>query len=59
MMLNLYQLDLSKYIFYTYGTLNSIFVGIQPDSTSINNDPPMSQLDGSFEHPKHMVKLVG
>ena len=24
---------------YTYGTVNSIFVEIQPDSTNIKNDP--------------------
>ena len=35
------KLDLSKYI-YTYGTVNSIFVEIQPDSTNIKNDPRMS-----------------
>ena len=32
------KLDLSKYI-YTNGTVNSIFVEIQPDSTNIKNDP--------------------
>ena len=32
------ELDLSKYI-YSYGTVNSIFVEIQPDSTNIKNDP--------------------
>ena len=32
------KLDLSKYI-YSYGTVNSIFVEIQPDSTNIKNDP--------------------
>ena len=32
------KLDLSKYI-YTYGTVNSVFVEIQPDSTNIKNDP--------------------
>ena len=32
------KLYLSKYI-YTYGTVNSIFVQIQPDSTNIKNDP--------------------
>ena len=31
------KLDLSK--LYTYGTVNSIFVEIQPDSTNIKNDP--------------------
>ena len=31
------KLDLSKYI--SYGTVNSIFVEIQPDSTNIKNDP--------------------
>ena len=31
------KLDLLKYI--TYGTVNSIFVEIQPDSTNIKNDP--------------------
>ena len=31
------KLDLSKYI--TYGTVNFIFVEIQPDSTNIKNDP--------------------
>ena len=31
------KLDLSKYI--TYGTVNYIFVEIQPDSTNIKNDP--------------------
>ena len=31
------ELDLSKYI--SYGTVNSIFVEIQPDSTNIKNDP--------------------
>ena len=31
------KLDLSKY--YTYDTINSIFVEIQPDSTNIKNDP--------------------
>ena len=32
------KLDLSIYI-YTYGTVNSIFVEIQPDSTNIKNGP--------------------
>ena len=32
------KLDLSKYI-YSYGTVNSIFVEIQSDSTNIKNDP--------------------
>ena len=32
------KLDLSKYI-YSYGTVNSIFIKIQPDSTNIKNDP--------------------
>ena len=32
------RLDLSKYI-YTYGTVHSIFVEIQPDFTNIKNDP--------------------
>ena len=31
------ELDLSKK--YSYGTVNSIFVEIQPDSTNIKNDP--------------------
>ena len=31
------ELDLSKYI--SYGTVKSIFVEIQPDSTNIKNDP--------------------
>ena len=31
------KIDLSKYI--TYGTVNSIFVEIQPDSTNVKNDP--------------------
>ena len=31
------KLDFSKYI-YTYGTVNSIFLKIQHDSTNINND---------------------
>ena len=31
-------LYLFKYI-YSYGTVNSIFVQIQPDSTNIKNDP--------------------
>ena len=31
------ELDLSKYI--SYGTVNSIFVEIQPVSTNIKNDP--------------------
>ena len=35
------KLDLLKYI-YTYGTLNSIFVEIQPDSTNIKNDSRMT-----------------
>ena len=35
---NRQELDLSKYI-YSYGTVNSIFVEIQPDSTNIKNDP--------------------
>ena len=34
------ELDLSKYI--SYGTVNSIFVEIQADSTNINNDPRRS-----------------
>ena len=34
---NRQKLDLSKY--NTYGTVNSIFVEIQPDSTNIKNDP--------------------
>ena len=32
------KLDVLIYI-YTYGTVNSIFVEIQPDSTNIKNDP--------------------
>ena len=32
------ELDLSKNI-YSYGTVNSIFVKIQPDSTNIKNNP--------------------
>ena len=40
------KLDLSKNIYiYTYGTGNSIFVEIQPDSTNIENDPRASFLD--------------
>ena len=35
---NRQKLDLFKYI-YTYGTVNSVFVEIQPDSTNIKNDP--------------------
>ena len=31
------ELDLSK--IYSYGTVNSIFVEIPPDSTNIKNDP--------------------
>ena len=31
------KLNLSRYIIY--GTVNSIFVEIQPDSTNIKNDP--------------------
>ena len=31
------KLDLPN--IYTYGTVNSIFVEIQPDSTNIKNDP--------------------
>ena len=34
------KLDLSKY--NSYGTVNSIFVEIQPDSTNIKNDPRKS-----------------
>ena len=30
---------------YTYGTLNSIIVEIQPDSTNIKNDPRMPRHD--------------
>ena len=33
------KLDLSKYIYL--GTVNSIFVDIQPYSTNIKNDPRM------------------
>ena len=36
------KLDLSKYI--TYGTVSSIFVEIQPDSTNIKNDPRIADL---------------
>ena len=32
------KLDLLKYI-YTYGTVNCMFVEIQPDSMNIKNDP--------------------
>ena len=32
------ELDLSIYI-YSYGTVNHIFVEIQPNSTNIKNDP--------------------
>ena len=31
------KLDLSQYI--SYGTINSIFVEIQPNSTNMKNDP--------------------
>ena len=31
------ELDLSQYI--SYGTINSIFVEIQPNSTNMKNDP--------------------
>ena len=34
------KIDLSIYI-YSYGTVNSIFVEIHPDSTNIKNDPRM------------------
>ena len=34
------KVDLSKYI--SYGTVNSIFVEIQPDSTNIKNDSRIS-----------------
>ena len=37
------KLDLSKYI-YTYGTVNSIFVEIQPYSTNIKNDPRINTI---------------
>ena len=37
------ELDLSKYI-YSYDTVNSIFVEIQPDSTNIKNDPCISHI---------------
>ena len=34
------KLDVSIHIYiYTYGTVNSIFVEIQPNSTNIKNDP--------------------
>ena len=33
------ELDLSN--IYSYGTVNSIFVELQPDSTHIKNDPRM------------------
>ena len=43
------KLDLSKYI--TYGTVNSIFVEIQPDSTNIKNDPRiLGQLHFRFQN---------
>ena len=35
------KLDLLKYI--TYGTVNTIFVEIQPGSTNIKNDPRITQ----------------
>ena len=34
------ELDLSN--IYSYGTINSIFIEIQPDSTNIKNDPRIS-----------------
>ena len=34
---NRQELDLSKYI--SYGTVHSIFIEIQPNSTKIKNDP--------------------
>ena len=42
MMYNLHQLIDRSWTFqniYTYGTVNFIFVEIQPDSTNIKNDP--------------------
>ena len=44
MMLNLYQLIDKSWTYqniYTYGTVNSLFVEIPPDSTNIKNDPRM------------------
>ena len=35
------KLDLSIYILMSHGTVNSIFVEMQPDSTNIKNDPRM------------------
>ena len=37
------KIDLSKCI--TFGTVNSIFVEIQPDSTNIKNDPRISEIN--------------
>ena len=38
------ETDLSIHIYiYKYGTVNSIFVEIQPDSTNIKNDPRIVQ----------------
>ena len=47
------KLDLSKYI--TYGTVNSIFVEIQPDSTNIKNDPRTQLLNETLNI---ILKLV-
>ena len=42
------KIDLSIYI-YSYGTVNSIFVEIQPDSTNIKNDPRIApQMEHCF-----------
>ena len=52
------KLDLSKYI--TNGTLNSIFVEIQPNSTNIKNDPRTGagMLDSIYHMPLNYCKIT-
>ena len=43
---------------YSYGTVNSIFVEIQPDSTNIKNDPRIlgkKKRNVTYEKDKHCV----
>ena len=50
------MLDLSK--MYTYGTVNFIFVEIQPYSTNIKNDHRMSISHSKIELPHVSFKTV-
>ena len=44
---------------YSYGTVNSIFLEIQPDSTNIKNDPRTCAVDTSIERRENGEHIQG